>query len=87
MKTFETYAEEDLLFIGLSPQGSDSRPQIEAWAKQLKIPWSLGFGAEKTLLALEVPGYPTTFVVGRDGKVVWHSFLGGSLDQAIRKAL
>lgn len=87
MKTYETYSENDVVFISLTEEDAASRAKIEAWTQQHKIPWPVGYGAAETLAALEVPGFPTTFVIGRDGKVAWHRFLSGSLDRAIRNAL
>lgn len=87
MKTFENYANEDVVFVSLSPEPEADRERIAKWVEDLKIPWSVGYGAEATLAAMEVPGYPTMFVIGRNGSVAWHSFLSGSLESAIRRAL
>ena len=37
--------------------------------------------------ALGVSGYPTLFVIGADGKIVWNDELGGDLQNAIDQAL
>ena len=87
MKTYENYAEEDIVFVNLTEEEAPLREQVEAWARQFKIPWAVGYGAGATLKELQIPGVPTTFVIGRDGRVRWHSFLPGSLDRAIRQAL
>ncbi len=87
MKTYEDYADENIVFICLTKEPVASRESVEAWVQRFKIPWAVGFDAGRTLLDLEVKAYPTTLVIGRDGQVAWHSFLGGSLDKAIRSAL
>lgn len=87
MKTYEEYQSEGVVFVSLTEEGSTDLAAIENWAGSLKIPWSIGYGAGAALQELEVPGFPTTFVIDRDGNVAWHSFLGGSLDKALRDAL
>ena len=87
MKTFEEYSGEGVVFVSMTKEGEDELEKIDGWAQSLQIPWSIGYGASKTLEAFEIPGYPTTFVIGRDGKVAWHSFRSGSLDRAIQDAL
>lgn len=85
MKTHDRYADQDVIFISLTEESNVE--SIDAWAQRVELPWSIGYGAGVALKALEVPGFPTTLVIGRDGNVVWHRFLSGSLDSAIRKAL
>ena len=87
MKTYEEYKSDEVVFVSLTEQGSEELVTIDEWVTSLEIPWSVGYGAGDTLQQLEVPGFPTTFVIDPDGNVAWHSFLGGSLDKAIRKAL
>ena len=87
MKTYDQFDGQDVVFVGLTAEGEDMLPQIESWTERLEIPWAVGYGAGPTLDKLEIPGYPTTFVIGRDGNVVWHSFKGGSLNGAIKDAL
>lgn len=87
MQTFETYESEDIVFISLTQEGPEAESKIQSWAQDLGITWSVGFAAAETLSNLEVPGYPTTFVINRDGKVAWHSFLGGNLERAVQSAL
>jgi len=61
--------------------------KINQFAEQLQVSWPIGYGANETTSALKVRSYPTTFVIGRSGKVVWHSFQTGTLARAIRRAL
>ncbi len=75
------------MFVSLTEETSDDLAAIEDWVASLEIPWAVGYGAGEALQKLEVPGFPTTFVIDQDGKVAWHSFRGGSLDKAIRDAI
>lgn len=83
----DEYADRGVKFVALTDQTADALESIESFATKLKVPWPIGYGADETTKKFEIPGYPTTFVIGRNGKVVWNSFETGTLDGAIRKAL
>ena len=83
----EEYGDRGVRFLALTDEPPADLEKIHQFAQQLQVPWPIGYGAGETIAALRVPGYPTTFVVGRDGHIVWHSFQTGTLDGAIRKAL
>ncbi len=60
---------------------------MEAWLREHKITWPNGYGDE-TGEAFGIEYYPSTFVVGRDGKIFWsdeNEEVG--LQEAIEKAL
>jgi len=83
----DEYADRGVKFVALTDEGAEAIDGIEEFAAKLNVPWPIGYGASATTKQFEIPGYPTTFVIGRNGKVVWNSFEMGSLDGAIRKAL
>jgi hypothetical protein len=83
----DEFSDSDVMFLGLTDEGADAIDEIESFADRLSVPWPIGYGATSTTNALKVPGYPTTFVIGRDGKVAWNSFMAGSLKGEIDKAL
>lgn len=83
----EQYADMDVFFLGLTEEGLESLDSIDNFARRLSVPWTIGYGAGSTIAALKVPGYPTTFVIGRDGTVCWNSFMPGTLINAIEKAM
>ena len=87
VKIHEKYQDRDVKFVSITDETEDALEQINTFATKLKVTWPIGYGARTTSKRLEVPGYPTTFVIGRDGNVVWNSFEMGTLDGAIRKAL
>lgn len=49
--------------------------------------WVNGCGAVASLRALGIQGFPTKFVIGRDGRVAWNSDQPGTLESAIDAAL
>lgn len=76
-----------MVFIGLTPEGRGDLAAIEEAIQDGNIPWSNGYGAQESLEAYQVPAFPTHFVIGRDGRVVWNSFESGTLEEALDKAL
>ena len=87
VKIHDQYKDQDVRFVALTDEGESALSDIDTFAQKLSVPWPIGYGARETTMSLNVPGYPTTFVIGRDGKVVWNSFKIGTLDGAIRTAL
>lgn len=66
-------------------------PEAEEAAKKFKakhgIEYALLAGAEKTVKAYGIKGFPTMFLVGKDGKVLWSGhFEDASLHTAIGAA-
>lgn len=74
-------------FLALTAEPARDVAQVEEFAATYGVPWSIGYGANETIRALGVRGFPTTFVIGRDGQFVWNSSQRGSLNSAIRQAL
>lgn len=87
VQTYNKYKDRGVQFISLTDETVDDLEKIDAFALQLKVAWPIGYGARETTRNFKIPGYPTTFVIGRDGKVVWNSFEMGTLDGAIRKVM
>lgn len=87
VKIHEQYQDRGVRFVSLTDEHESDLEKINSFAQQLNVPWPIAYGARKTTARLNVPGYPTTFVIGRDGTVVWNSFEFGTLDGAIRQAL
>ena len=76
-----------MVFIGLTPEGSDAIADSQAFIDRYGITWPNGYGAGDTIKALEVIGYPTVFVIGADGNIAWRDEFGGTLSEAIDQAL
>ena len=70
--------------MGLVPDLDDETvKQTQHFIQQTGITWANGIGAEGALEQLGVLQFPSTIVVGRDGKVVWNSTMGGTLEEAL----
>ena len=75
------------MFIGLTPENESANSDSLAFLNDTKITWTNGFGAQKTLSAYKTACFPSAWVVGRDGKVVWNRESGQSIEDAIAAAL
>lgn len=87
VQTYEKYSPQGVVFIGLTPEGSADRKDIDAFLAKYRITWPNGYAANKTLSDLGVSGFPTLFVVDADGTIVWNDELGGNLTDALDQAL
>ena len=77
-------------FVALSPDPVETRPQVEDFVARNRIGYPVGYGAAESLvLGFDVQAFPSVWVVGRDGKVVWNRSLEDkqSLEEAIVAAL
>jgi hypothetical protein len=83
----EKLRDQGVVFIGLTPEPKESNSDSLAFLNDNKITWANGFGAQKTLAAYKTACYPSAWVVGRDGKVVWNRDAGQSIEDAIAAAL
>ena len=75
-----------MIFLGLTAQGEDEKKDVEQFVKDHKIKYSSGWGCTSED-AFGIEAYPTLFVVGGDGKIVWVTGSEGSFKEAIDKAL
>lgn len=87
MKAYEEFHPQGVVFIGLTGEGTETLDQTKAFLEEVGIEYLNGYGAEETLTELGVQAFPTKIVVGRDGRIAWHSFAGGTLEQALTAAL
>jgi hypothetical protein len=86
----EQYAGNDVVvFVGMTPDGSESIAASEQWCASHGVPWPSLYGAMDTLTAFGVSALPTTIVIGRDGRIAAGYVGGGSneVERAIEKAL
>ena len=85
------YRDRGVVFLGLTPDGENKLPESEDFVREAQIEWPNGYGekAYATMEAFRVTTIPTVYVIGRDGRVVWHNWTGegGDLEDAIQQAL
>jgi thiol-disulfide isomerase/thioredoxin len=64
------YASEGLVFVGVSVDGDPSLPDVKAFVKKFGVNYVIVMADEKIQDLFHVnQGYPTTFIIGRDGKI------------------
>jgi thiol-disulfide isomerase/thioredoxin len=64
------YADQGLVFVGISVDGDDSIAAVKAFVKQFKINYVIVMADDKIQDSFGVTqGYPTTFIIDRDGVV------------------
>jgi peroxiredoxin len=72
IELYNTYKSRGLVVIGVSMDDTDDIPDVKRYAAQIKMnyPILLGFGREDDLKPAfgELP-LPTSFVIGRDGRI------------------
>lgn len=64
------YRDRDVLFLGLTSEGSGSLSRSQEFLDTTGIPWPNGYGAGAILDELESETIPVVWVVGRDGRIV-----------------
>ncbi len=74
-------------FIGLTFRDVDQLDSIEGFLEATGIDWLNGYGALDTLRAFDAEYFPTIWVIGRDGTVVWNKDESESLVDGIERAL
>ena len=88
MQTYAKYRDQGVRFVGLTFETDLQREQVVEFIERFGIGWPVGLAANDTLAALDVTGYPTLIVIGRDGRIVWRDhFAENGLEQAIEQAL
>ncbi len=87
VEVYERYKDRNVVFVGITDEHASELVKIDQFAKQLKIPWPIGYGGADLKRKLGADVIPATFVIARDGTIVWNSDAMGTLDGAIRNVL
>lgn len=87
VETYNRFQGQDVVFLGLTSEGSAALNDSREFVESAKISWPNGYGAQPTFDAFGVYAIPTIYVIGRDGTIAWSDAMGGSLDGAIEDAL
>ena len=83
----EKYAPRGVVFIGLTPEGTAALEQSRTFLEDTRITWPNGYGAAETLQRFECAAFPSTWVIGPDGTVIWNEDSSDSLEDGIETAL
>jgi thiol-disulfide isomerase/thioredoxin len=83
----ERFVERGVVFVGLTSEESFDLPRVEQYVKKANISWLIGWGAGETLGDLGNRYLPTVYVISAEGKVVWDSENGGSIQETLEHEL
>lgn len=80
------YADKGLVLVAPSLDAEDG---VQKFKDKHKIEYPLLAGAKKTaMVSYKVQGFPTMFIVGKDGKVAWKGhFKDDEFIKVLEKAL
>ena len=80
----DRYAARGLVVVAIS---SEAAITVEAWAHAHGIAFPMGCDpAKRVISAYRFPGYPTTYLIGKDGKIAYRGNPAGA-EAAVEKAL
>jgi thiol-disulfide isomerase/thioredoxin len=85
---FSRQTRDDVVLIGLTPEPISEAGTVRDFvADREGMSWPIGYGSQPTLDALNVEGYPTFYLFGRDGMLLWKGHNVSGLEDAVVKAL
>jgi peroxiredoxin len=89
VELYQRFHDRGVVFIGLTPDSERDLPNVRRFLEKTGIPWPNGYGAVKTLEKFMTDGgyFPSTWVIGADGKVAWNEDSPGQLAEGIEQAL
>ena len=87
VRVYNKFQPQGVVFIGLSSEDSTAISAMQKFLTETEIKWPNGYGAMKTLKALGADRIPSTWVIGRDGKIAWNGTSKESLEDGIAAAL
>ena len=89
MKFHETYKDQGLVIIAvLRVDNRQSRESIEQFVKDKDIPYVVAIDqGGQTMQAYGIKGYPSSYLVGTDGKVIREQHGPSGMQQTIEQAL
>lgn len=78
------YADKGVVVVSLTDEDRRSA-RIDEFAEKMKMTYAIGTGS-KSFQTYGIRGIPHAYVVGRDGKILWHGHPMGGLEAAIESA-
>ena len=67
----ERYADQGLKMIGIDPYDTKEEDQIDEFLAKRGVTYTVLLGGKETAKEYHVSGYPTLYIVGKDGKIVF----------------
>ncbi len=67
----ERYGEKGLVMVGIDPYDTKEEDQIDEFLAKRGVTYTVLLGGKDTAKAYRVSGYPTLYIVGKDGNIVF----------------
>jgi peroxiredoxin len=68
----ERYADQGLKMIGIDPYDTKEDDKIDEFLAKRGVTYTVLLGGKDVAKAYRVSGYPTMYVIGKDGKIVFN---------------
>lgn len=85
LELYEEFAPKGVVFVGLTSEGKLNLDESRKFVEDLRIPWSQGYGAVDTLVALKAEFIPQLWVIDPAGKIVWDQSSPEEIEVTLRK--
>ncbi|MFN0196720.1 MAG: TlpA family protein disulfide reductase [Planctomycetaceae bacterium] len=86
-KLHRRFAEQGVIFISLTSEEEEDKPLIQQFIDGTGVAWPVGYGATETLRDLDLEYIPATWIISREGQIVWMEGSPGRLEDAIEATL
>ncbi|MCB9702460.1 MAG: TlpA family protein disulfide reductase [Myxococcales bacterium] len=71
-RLYNQHGREGLMVIGVSIDAKRAHPEVRRLVRDKRVTYPIVLDPESTIVPkLKVVGYPTTFIIGRDGAIRW----------------
>jgi hypothetical protein len=88
VKAHDQYKDKaKVLFLGATGETAKASKKTRSWLTKNKVGWPVLMDADKLARGYKILGFPTTYVIGPRGTVLWHDELPGTIEGAIAAAL
>jgi thiol-disulfide isomerase/thioredoxin len=84
---YDKYKDRGVHFLGLTMERGDKLEETQQVVTNSQLAYPNAYGAGETIKALGVEAIPSVFVIGKDGRIMWHSDRPGTMEDAIESAL
>ena len=85
---FHRQVGDQVVVIGLTEEGGTDAATVHNFVAGTNgMNWPIGYGAQPTLDALGNRAFPTYYLFGRDGVLLWQGRPVGALEEQVVKAL
>ncbi len=86
-KVYGQYRNQGFEVLGVDEAQEDNGSKLAAFVKEQNLPWPECIDAFALGAIFHVGAYPSSYLIGRDGKIIGVDLTGKDLDAAVARAL